>query len=313
MIFIFGGSGYVGQAFCDLLTSKGLAFRSVSRSEINYADESALRTWLTRAKPNFIINCAGYTGKPNVDACETDKARCIAGNAVLPGILDLVCRELDIPWGHVSSGCIFGGSLENGAGFTEESVPNFSFRTNNCSFYSGTKALGEEALGYQEVDGKWVNPEGASCYIWRLRIPFDYRESTRNYLTKLMRYSTLLEATNSISQLQEFVAACLACWEKKIPFGIYNVTNPGEVTTSQVVELIKKVGLEYEADGKTNPFPKEYKFFEDLDDFMAKAATTPRSNCVMDSTKLTNAGITMTPVVDAIETALRNWVAEDSE
>ena len=310
MIFILGGSGYVGQAFCQHLESKGLAYRSIARSDINYSDESSLRAWLKKEKPEFIINCAGYTGKPNVDACETDKARCIAGNAVLPGIIDLVCRELDIPWGHVSSGCIFGGSLESGHGFTEESVPNFSFRTNNCSFYSGTKALGEEALGYREIDGKWLNPEGASCYIWRLRIPFDYRESPRNYLTKLMRYSTLLEATNSISQLQEFVASCFACWEKSLPFGIYNVTNPGEVTTSQVVELIKKIGREYEKKGEPNPFPKEYKFFEDLDDFMAKAAKTPRSNCVMNSSKLAAAGSEMTPVVEAIETALRNWVAE---
>lgn len=311
MIFIFGGSGYVGQAFCKLLESKGLGYRSISREDIDYASERTLRNWLQSETPDFIINCAGYTGKPNVDACETDKARCLAGNAVLPGTIDLVCRELQIPWGHVSSGCIFGGNEEDGSGFTEESVPNFSFRTNNCSFYSGTKALGEEALGYRDVNGKWLNPEEPSCYIWRLRIPFDNRESPRNYLTKLMRYDTLLEATNSISQLQEFVSACFACWEKRVPFGIYNVTNPGEVTTSQVVDLIKKIGLEFEAKDQVNPFPKEYQFFEDLDDFMAKAAKTPRSNCVMNSSKLAAAGIKMTPVVEAIETALRNWVAKE--
>ncbi|MGB0370926.1 MAG: sugar nucleotide-binding protein [Opitutales bacterium] len=310
MIFILGGSGYVGQAFCKLLENKGLAYRSISRSDINYADESTLRQWLIHEKPGFLINCAGYTGKPNVDACETDKARCMAGNAVLPGIIDLVCRELDISWGHVSSGCIFGGSQSDGSGFTEESVPNFSFRTNNCSFYSGTKALGEEALGYREIDGKWINPEGATCYIWRLRIPFDNLESPRNYLTKLMRYNMLLEATNSISELSEFVASCVECWENKLPYGIYNVTNPGQITTTQVVEIIKKVGLEHETQTGSNPFPTDYQFFDDLGEFMAKAAKTPRSNCVMDSSKLEAAGIQMTPVVEAIETALRNWIAE---
>ncbi len=34
----------------------------------------------------------------------------------------------------------------DGGGFREDDAPNFSFRTNHCSFYSGTKALGEEVL-----------------------------------------------------------------------------------------------------------------------------------------------------------------------
>ena len=70
-----------------------------------------------------------------------------------------------------------------------------------------------------------------NVYIWRLRIPFNEVDNPRNYLTKLMRYPRLLEAANSISQLEEFVAATFACWEKRVPFGTYNVTNPGHVTT----------------------------------------------------------------------------------
>ena len=115
---------------------------------------------------------------------------------------------------------------------TETDAPNFTFRQNNCSFYSGSKALGEEVLA-----GK------PDVYIWRLRIPFNEVDNPRNYLTKLMRYSTLLEATNSISQLEEFVAATFACWEQRVPFGTYNVTNPGQVTTREVVELIKRTGV----------------------------------------------------------------------
>jgi hypothetical protein len=88
-----------------------------------------------------------------------------------------------VPWGHVSSGCIYTGSRPDGRGFTETDTPNFTFRTNNCSFYSGTKALGEEVLA-----GK------PNVYIWRLRIPFDHVDNPRNFLTKLIRYQRLLEA-----------------------------------------------------------------------------------------------------------------------
>ncbi len=287
MIYLLGGSGYVGSAYQALLKGKGLAFRNLRRADFDYTDRTELTELLRREKPEFLINAAGYTGKPNVDACELHKADCLYGNAVLPGIVAQACADAKIPWGHVSSGCIYNGARADGKGFKEDDAPNFSFRSPPCSFYSGTKALGEEVLAGQ--------PE---VYIWRLRIPFNNIDNPRNYLTKMVRYNTLLEATNSISQLEEFVGATFACWEKRVPFGTYNVTNPGEISTHEVVGLIRKTGV---AD-------KEFKFFKDESEFMANAAKTPRSNCTMDSTKLAATGIKLTEVHEAVERDLRQWV-----
>ena len=146
MIFLLGGSGYVGSAYQALLTRKGLPFRNVRRADFDYTDRTALTELLRREKPAFLINAAGYTGKPNVDACELHKSECLLGNAVLPGTIALACADAGVPWGHVSSGCIYTGARPDGSGFTETDTPNFTFRTNNCSFYSGTKGLGEEVL-----------------------------------------------------------------------------------------------------------------------------------------------------------------------
>ena len=146
MICLLGGNGYVGSAFQRCLTSAGHDYAVISRGDIDYSDGVTLRDYLRQVRPRFVINAAGYTGRPNVDACELHKADCLAGNAVLPGIIRDVCEELTIPWGHVSSGCIFTGARPDGSGFTEDDAPNFSFRQNNCSFYSGCKALGEEVL-----------------------------------------------------------------------------------------------------------------------------------------------------------------------
>jgi dTDP-4-dehydrorhamnose reductase len=112
-----------------------------------------------------------------------------------------------------------------------------------------------------------------------------------------MRYPRLLEATNSISELDEFVDATLACWTKRVPFGTYNVTNPGKVTTREVVELIRRSGV----------CRKDFSFFSSEDEFMRTAAKTPRSNCVMDSSKLAAVGIELTPVQDALERDLKGW------
>ncbi len=286
MIYLLGGSGYIGNAYRKLLIAKDIPFRSLRRSDVDYTDRETLLAALKKDRPDFLINAAGYTGKPNVDACETDKANCLFGNAVLPGRIAEACEQAAIPWGHVSSGCIYTGTRADGTGFTEEDPPNFTFRQNNCSFYSGTKALGEEILENR-----------VNTYIWRLRIPFNHEDFPRNYLTKLMRFDYLLEATNSISQLDEFVNATLACWEKKVPYGTYNVTNPGHVSTREVTEMIHASGV----------CIKKFKFFGDEIEFMKTAAKTPRSNCVMNSNKLASVGISMTPVRESIQHALANW------
>jgi hypothetical protein len=48
-------------------------------------------------------------------------------------------------------------------------------------------------------------------------------------------------------------------------------------------------------------------FFASEREFMSVAAKTPRSNCVMDPSKLERAGIRLTPVHEAVERDLRAW------
>jgi len=282
---ILGASGYVGTAMRKHCDTQGFSYVALGRSHT--ANPEVLQKALVECKADYLINCAGYTGKPNVDACELHKTECLEGNGVLPGIVRQACERVEIPWGHVSSGCIFTGRRTDGDGFREEDPPNFSFRQNNCSFYSGCKALGEEVL------------EGAEqCYIWRLRIPFENTANPRNYLQKVMSYERLLDAENSLSNLHEFVAACVDSFRLKIPYGVYNLTNPGSVTTKEVVELIRQSGV----------YSKNFVFFDDESQFMRIAAKTPRSNCVLDSSKAIQHGLTLQPATDVLENCLRTWV-----
>jgi dTDP-4-dehydrorhamnose reductase len=289
MIGLLGSNGYVGSRFRAYFERHDIAWTPIRRPVA--ADARAYRDALRDAGVERVINCAGFTGKPNVDACETQKAACLMGNAVLPGLIREACEELEIPWGHVSSGCIFTGRRPGGAGFREDDPPNFSFRQNYCSYYSGTKALGEEILAGAE-----------QCYVWRLRIPFDETTSPRNYLQKLLAYDRLLEAENSLSQLDEFVAACVDCFRLKAPYGVYNLTNPGSVWTSDVTALMRSLGVT----------DREFKFFDNEAQFMAQAAKTPRSNCVLDSSKALAAGLQLSPVKDAVDRCLRAWAPSPS-
>ena len=284
MYLILGSLGYVGSHFFDYLSSLGQEVLGLSREDFDYTDERKLVSFLKEKQPKFVINAAGYTGKPNVDACESDKAECLFGNAVLPGRIRTACEEVGVPWGHVSSGCIYSGRKLNGEAWSENDEPNFSFRNGPCSFYSGTKALGEEVL-----------KDAKDCYIWRLRIPFNEEKSPRNYLQKLLNYSSLLDAENSISHIGDYINSCLSSFTQECEPGIYNLTNSGSITTRQVVEWMREEGVT----------DKEFTFFENEEDFMAKAAITPRSNCVMDTSKAERNGIALRPVEEAVRDSLR--------
>lgn len=288
MIVLLGGNGYIGRAFQSCLSRLEMPFEILSRRVVDYSNQETLTAFLRQRKPAFLINSAGYTGQPNVDACEFHKTDCLFANAVLPGLIRAACETAGIPWGHVSSGCIYTGSRLDGSGFTELDPPNFSFRQNNCSFYSGCKALGEELLA-----------DAQQCFVWRLRIPFNNVDSSRNYISKVLRYEKLLDVRNSLSQLEEFTLACVASWTKRVPFGVYNMTNPGSVTTRELVELIRKHMIS----------TKAFRFFESEEEFMQLAAKTPRSSCVLDASKAVAAGLTLSDVQSAIEMALRDWKA----
>jgi dTDP-4-dehydrorhamnose reductase len=315
MILLLGASGYIGEAFVAELQRRKTAFLPLSRKQVDYTRFEPLLEFLRAKKPAFLINCAGFTGKPNVDACELDKTGTLLGNALLPQTIAHACAAAGVPWGHISSGCIFSGAkiAKNGAvraekdmtqpqlhalaeekspailGFTEADTPNFSFRDPPCSFYSGSKALGEEAIA-----------DIGHSYVWRLRIPFDEFDNKRNYLSKVQRYPKVYENVNSISHRADFVKAALDLWERRAPFGTYNVTNPGYVTTRHVVELIEKF---------LKP-ARKFEYWANDEEFYKTAAKTPRSNCVMDVSKLLAAGVNIRPVEAALEDSLKKWKPE---
>ena len=313
MILLLGASGYIGQAFAAELQRRHRPFTPLSRRESDYSRFETLLAYLREARPAFVINAAGYIGKPNVDACENAKAETLLGNTVLPMTISHACAAAKIPWGHVSTGCIYNGAKlrdedsgwriepdlnkpdvrrlfdtkpEAFKGFTEDDGPNFSFRHPPCSFHNGTKVLAEEAI----VDTGQI-------YVWRLRIPFDEFDSPRNSLTKLQRYPKVHDNINSFSHRGDFVRACLDLWERKAPFGIYNVTNPGAISTRRIVEKIQRI---------LKP-ARPFEFFTDDAEFYQTGVKAPRSNCILDTAKILAAGVKMRPVEQAMEHSLQNW------
>jgi len=288
-VLLIGSTGYIGSAFKKVLTKRSINF-IVEDGVIDRADPmssiSHLEDFCSTERISFIINAAGYTGKPNVDACETNQGDTMVGNVDLPQTLITVSNRLSIPWGHVSSGCLWGftGTGEDKI-YDETTRPDADFGVMG-SFYSCTKALAE----------KLISADGTKCFVWRLRLPFDNKSSPRNYLSKLMNYDKLLNVTNSLSHRYDYVHACVDLMLSDADFGKYNVVNTGHVTTELVVEKIKEILLP----------DKQFSFFTNEREFYEIAAKAARSNCVLDNSKLRK-HVEIRTAEDAIRDSLKNW------
>src|SRR5258706_15378880 len=110
MILLLGATGYIGEAFVRELTLRRKDFIPLSRKQVDYTHFDLLLEFLKTKKPAFVVNAAGYTGKPNVDACELHKADTLQGNTLFAQMVAHACAAAGLPWGHVSSGCIYSGA-----------------------------------------------------------------------------------------------------------------------------------------------------------------------------------------------------------
>jgi nucleoside-diphosphate-sugar epimerase len=212
--------------------------------------------WVTHKDkiPNdtkVLINAGGYTGSPNSDACEHHKEDTIRGNVLWP--LELESKCLHIPVIHITSGCVYTGYQKD---FTEEDEPNLHF--DNGSFYSASKALGQKLL----------TPYLGKSYLLRIRLVFGSSKHPKNLLTKLENYPKLIDFRQSLSYIEDIADAVLFFITNKPQPGIYNVTNGGSTSLKEIVDMMK--------------LNKEWLTEEQ---FLA-TVKTPRSNCILDNTKL---------------------------
>lgn len=315
MILLLGATGYVGQAFSSELRQRRISFIPLTRKAVDYSNFDVLFSYVRKMKPEFVINAAGYAPNPNLEARESTHWEVLCANALLPQTIARVCLMTNTPWAHISSANVYTGAKVEIAGgqmrverdldrpeirqlfaahpnrfhgFTEWDEPNLSFRYAPCNFFSGSKAIAEEAI---QGMGRG--------YIWRPGTMFDERDDSRNLLSKLQRSRSVYDSIISVSQLNDFVRACMQLWENGAAFGTYNVVNVGAVTIERVVELTRQILkpipeielLEYEA-GLASPHAP---------------LGTSCSSCILNTAKLLAAGVKMRTTEDALKSSLRKW------
>ncbi len=265
-ILLFGSRGYLGSYFKTLYPDAATPY-------VDIADAVAVAKALDSLKPDIVINCAGKTGRPNVDWCEEHKEETLRSNVLGPLVLLEECGKRGIYWVHLGSGCIYEGDGGD-QGFREEDPPNFT-----GSFYSKTKLWSDQIL----KDFPVLN--------LRIRMPFDGSDSPRNLITKLRGYRRVLDARNSLTYLSDFLKAAQLLIERRV-VGTFNVVNEGAASPYEIMEMYRKV---------VDP---SHTFDRLTLADLPSVAKAGRSNCILSCEKLKGEGIEMRVVSDALLEAM---------
>lgn len=106
-ILISGATGTLGSAFARLCEERNLAFRVLTRQEMDIADPASVEAAVRRHKPWAIVNAGGYV---RVHDAEQDSDRCLRENAHGPLVLAAACARHEIRLLTFSSDLVFDGS-----------------------------------------------------------------------------------------------------------------------------------------------------------------------------------------------------------
>jgi dTDP-4-dehydrorhamnose reductase len=113
-ILIAGASGTLGRAFARLCAARGLAYRALSRRELDITDRGAVERTIAEHDAWALVNAAGYV---RVDDAERDPLACRGLNALAAEKLARACGKMGVPLVAFSSDLVFNG--EKGGAYVE--------------------------------------------------------------------------------------------------------------------------------------------------------------------------------------------------
>lgn len=204
------GRGWTGKKVFAELQSRNIDVELVSSAEA-FAKVDA-------PDYNWVINCAGVTGIPNVDACENDRPNTMAGNVAFPVLLHQRIGG-KARFMHWSSGCIYQGTIDS-----VDAAPNFTGST-----YSISKGLSDSYLKDKSV-------------VLRIRMPFSSIMEPKNLITKIDQYAKhgkLYDAgQNSMTDHDEAVRVSIDMLVDDVANGPYNLVNGGSFNLHEIIQIM---------------------------------------------------------------------------
>ncbi len=274
-ILITGANGMLAKAVRNELKGEELILTDVAELDITNID--AVRKFVQKNKPQYIINCAAYTA---VDKAEEQLELARKVNALGPKNLAIVANEENATLIHISTDYVFGGEKPVEEDYTEmeEKHPD--------TVYGITKLEGEQAImdstfKYYIFRTAWLYGDGNNFVRTMLNLGKEKEE-----------LNVVADQHGSPTYAVDLASIIHQAIQKGIPYGIYHTTNLGYTTW---YEFTKKIFEMAKIDCKVNPVTSEE---------FVRPAKRPK-NSKLSKEKLLKEGIEVPTYEDALERYLK--------
>ena len=285
-ILVYGHKGWIGGQFISLL--ENAQYNYILGAE-RVDNTPLLIQEIYTVKPTHIVSFIGRTHGTiddieytTIDYLEQPGklVENIKDNLFSPISLAILCKERNIHYTYLGTGCIFNYiDDKRDKGFVESDIPNFF-----GSGYSVVKGF-TDRLMHQFKD---------TVLNLRIRMPIVDKDCPRNFITKIANYEKICSVPNSMSVLPELLPIALKMMEKCI-VGTINLTNPGVISHNEILEMYK----EY--------VDKSFSWNNFSIEEQRKVIACDRSNNLLDTTKLENFAPEVRHIKDAVRELLKNY------
>ncbi|MDT8318560.1 MAG: dTDP-4-dehydrorhamnose reductase [bacterium] len=208
--YLAGSKGMLASDLSLMLEECGeLISRDLPGMDIS--DIDSVRSDMRAAGPDIVINCAAYTA---VDKAEEEEPACHAVNAIGPGNLAAVCKEMGIRLIHISTDFVFDGLGNRPYAEKDDAAP--------ISVYGKTKLAGESLIR-QEMDDYLI-----------VRTSWLYGRHGNNFVKTVARLAAerdnlgiVYDQTGTPTYTKDLAQGIINLISVKAEPGIYHFSNEG--------------------------------------------------------------------------------------
>lgn len=225
-VAVFGHKGWIASHVLEYLTRRNIEV--VYDDSLRADNQLDVEHFLYTTQPTHVLCMLGRThgpGFPTIDYLEQPGKlqENLRDNLFAPLLLSQLSKKYNYHFTYLGTGCIFHMDNPLEYSFQEYETPNFF-----GSSYSIVKGFTDQLLRNQE-----------NTLILRIRLPIIDSHHPRNFITKLVKYTSIQSEPNSVSVLPTLIP-CMVDMMKHQYHGCVNLVNPGYVTHNEILEMYKK-------------------------------------------------------------------------
>jgi len=229
-ILLLGGSGVLGSEVLNQLKSKYIDYVAPRSSDLDIREKGSLENHILDFKPNWIINCAGWT---DVEGAEDSPTFAQELNETAVSTLAHVAKKSECLVIHISTDYVFDGDSSDP--YSEIAL------VNPVNRYGQSKLQGENAL-------LETFPEGA--YV--IRTSWLYGTKGKNFVKTMARKALHDERIRVVDDQQgsptsarDLATGIIQLIETQPKPGIYHYSNTGSCSWFELAQAIfRKAGAD---------------------------------------------------------------------